>query len=86
MFYESSFIAAVCTLTLQVINASYLKKLCEWENFKETDSPVSAVKYRLDFLFFVEFNLCAYSASHGKNFFGKTREQTAKASASEILL
>ena len=65
MFYENSFIVAACTLKLGVINASYLMKLCEWQNFYETDLPVSAVKYNLDLLLFVDANLHAYSTLHG---------------------
>ena len=30
MFYENSFIIGACTLKLQAINPSYLKKLREW--------------------------------------------------------
>ena len=51
MFYESCFIAAACALEPGVINPNYINgKTCK------TDLPVSAMKYRLDFLFFVDIN------------------------------
>ena len=50
MFSENSFTAVACKLKLRVINPSYLKKLSKWYNFYETNPPVSAMKYRLDFL------------------------------------
>ena len=65
MFYENSFIVAACTLKLRPINPSYLKKLCEWKTFTKLIHLLSAVKYRLDFLFFVDVNLRTYSTLHG---------------------
>ena len=44
------------------------------------------MKCMLDFLFFVDINLLAYSTLHGKFSFGKTREPTMKATGSEILI
>ena len=59
MFYESCFIAAACALEPGVINPNYINgKTCK------TDPPVSAMKYRLDFLFFVDINLCSYRTMH----------------------
>lgn len=52
-------------MKLQPINPSYLKKLSEWQDFYETDLPASAMKYKLNFLVFVDVNLGAFSTLHG---------------------
>ena len=57
--YKKSFIAAACTLKLQVINPSYLKKLSEWYNLYETHLPVSTITLKI--AFFKKFTECTIS-------------------------
>ena len=61
MFDENSFITVASALKLQVIDPSFLKKLSGWQTFTKLIHPVNAMKYRFDFLFFVNVNLRAYN-------------------------
>ena len=58
-------IVAACTLKLQAMNPSFIKKQRQWYNVQETDLSVNLMKYRLDFLFSVNVNLHDYSTLHG---------------------
>ena len=55
-------VSCFMSIVLLLLHVDYLKKLRE---FSETDLFVSAMKYRLNFLFFVDVNLHSYITMHG---------------------
>ena len=85
VLWEQLYCGCMYTKTA-AINPSYLNKLCEWQNFHKTDPSINAIKFRLDFLFFVDVHFWVYSALHRSSSFGKTRQPTAEATGDEILL